>query len=280
MPGTTPFEAAELSSQFAVNGFIFPIEVLSAADALSYRTQLESLERRIEGSKLGNKDQLNYPHVIFRFANSIIRSPRILDVVENLIGPNIMVWGSTFFIKEPNSQSYVSWHQDLRYWGLDSEAVVSAWLALSPVTKENGCMRFVPGSHTGGLIEHSDTFDQANFLTRGQEAVAAIDEQKVIYVELKPGQASFHHGKLLHASSQNRSGERRIGLAINYIAPSVRQTVARTDFAMLVRGKDRFGHFQNIPSPQDDLSDDAIAWHERILRAQNEAMYAGAHSQA
>lgn len=153
--------------------------------------------------------------------------------------------------------------------------MVSAWVALSPVTKENGCMRFVPGSHRGGFLEHVDTFDESNFLTRGQEAAANIDEGKIVYVELAPGQASFHHGKLLHASAQNHSAERRIGLAINYIAPHVRQIVAKTDYAMLVRGKDRFGHLEQIPSPEDDMSEQALSWHKRILVAQNEAMYAG-----
>jgi len=207
-----------------------------------------------------------------------VRTPRILDVVESILGPDIMVWGSTFFVKEPHSESYVSWHQDLRYWGFDSDAQVSAWVALSPVTRENGCMRLVPGSHKGELVDHNDTFDESNLLTRGQEAAIPIDEQAVVHVELAPGQASFHHGRLLHASAPNRPDERRIGLAINYIAPHVRQVVAKTDFAMLVRGKDRFGHFQHVPSPAGDLTDDAVAWHRHILTAQNEALYDGANA--
>ena len=160
----------DLSTQFAKNGYVFPVEVLSPTEALAYRTQLEALEQKIQGSTLGNKEQLNYPHVIFRFAESAVRTPRILDIVEDLIGPDIMVWGATFFIKEPNTDSYVSWHQDLRYWGLDSEAMVSAWVALSPVTRDNGCMRFVPESHLGGLVDHTDTFDESNSTrsTRGR----------------------------------------------------------------------------------------------------------------
>jgi hypothetical protein len=145
-------------------------------------------------------------------------------------------------VKEPLTESFVSWHQDLRYWGLDSDAEVSAWVALSPVTEANGCMRFVPGSHTGELLPHSDTFAGDNFLTRGQEAAVEIEEEDTVLVPLEPGQASFHHGKLLHASGPNRSDERRIGFAINYISTSVRQTVAHEDFAMLVRGEDRYGH--------------------------------------
>ena len=186
-----------------------------------------------------------------------------------------MVWGSTFFIKEPRSESYVSWHQDLRYWGLNDGAVVSAWIALSSVNRANGCMRFVPESHKRGLVHHDDTFDASNFLTRGQEAAVTIDESKVVHVELAPGQASFHNGMLLHASAPNRSDDRRIGLVVNYIAPHVRQTVAKKDYAMLVRGEDRFGHFEHVSSPLCDLATEAIAQHQEIFNAQNEAMYDG-----
>lgn len=265
-----------IAEQFFEDGYAFPIDILNADETLSYRTQLESLEARLGDSTLGNKAQLNYPHVIFSFANEIVRIPAILDVVERILGPDILVWGSTFFIKEPHTESYVSWHQDLRYWGLDDvNGQVSAWIALSPVTQANGCMRFVPGSHKGDMVEHNDTFDDANFLTRGQEADVAIDDASVINVPLEPGQASFHHGKLLHASAPNRSGERRIGLAIQYIAPHVRQVVADEDFCMLVRGQDRYNHFHHVPQPARDLSEDAMSWHNRILTAQNTALYDG-----
>ena len=278
MPSPEPRQpsAAEIAARFAGDGYIFPLDVLTREQAAAYRRKLEDLERRAGGSKLGNKNQLNYAHVIFRFAHELVTHPKILDAVEAILGPDILVWGSTFFLKEPHSETFVSWHQDLRYWGLDSDAEVSAWLALGPVTEANGCMRFVPGSHTGDLLPHSDTFAEDNFLTRGQEAVVEIAEEDTVPVELAPGQASFHHGKLLHGSGPNRSDERRIGFAINYISTGVRQTVAKEDFAMLVRGEDRYGHFQLVPAPGADLSEDALAWHRHILTAQNEALYDGA----
>lgn len=110
-------ERAEIAERFAADGYFSPLHVLSAEEAASYRQELEALESTNHGSKLGNKSQLNYPHVIFRFADSIVRHLRILDAVEAILGPDILVWGSTFFIKEPHSESYISWHQDLRYWG-------------------------------------------------------------------------------------------------------------------------------------------------------------------
>ena len=267
-----------IAERFARDGFVFPLDVLDVGQAERYRRDLDALTVQAEGSRLGNKDQLNYPHVIFRFAHEIVSHPRILDAVEALLGPDILVWGATFFIKEPHTASYVSWHQDLRYWGLDSDAEVSAWLALSPVMEANGCMRFVPGSHRGALLPHLDTLADDNFLTRGQEAAVEIEEEETLCVPLSPGQASFHHGRLLHASGPNRSDQRRIGLAINYIAPQVRQVVAEQDFVMLVRGEDRYGHFTLVPPPAADLSDEAMAWHARILAAQNQAIYAGAEA--
>ena len=263
----------DIAERFTRDGYISPIDVLDSEDALSCCRELESLEARAKGEKLGNKDQVNNPHVIFRFAHRIACHPRILDAVEAILGPDILLWGSTFFIKEPHTKNYVSWHQDLRYWGLDSDAEVSAWIAITPASETNGCMRFVPGSHHGELLPHIDTFDDQSILTRGQKADIAIDEAETICVPLQPGQASFHHGNLLHSSGPNNSDERRIGFAINYIAPHVRQIVANEDFAMLVRGEDRYGNFQLVPAPDEDLSDDAMAWHEKILTTQNEAMY-------
>ena len=237
---------------------------------------MESLEQQADGTTLGNKRQLNHTHVIFRFAYRIATHPRILDAVEAVLGPDILIWGSTFFIKPPHGANFVSWHQDLRYWGLDGDAEVSAWVALTPATEASGCMRFVPGSHKGELLAHSDTFAEDNLLTRGQEAAVDVKDEETVPVPLAPGQASLHHGKLLHRSGPNRSDERRIGFAINYISPHMRQVVAREDFAMLARGTDRFGHFRLVPPPSEDLSKEALAWHLRVHAAQNEALYHGA----
>ena len=194
-----------IASNFARDGFVFPIDVMSGQKAERYRQQLESVEQAARANTPGYNDQLNYLHVILPFVHEIVSNQRILDAVESILGPDILVWGSTFFIKEPHSESFVSWHQDLRYWGLDSEDEVSAWLALSPVTEANGCMRFVPGSHRGALVDHRDSFATNNALTRGQEAVIEIADDDTICVPLAPGQISLHHGKLLHCSGPNRS---------------------------------------------------------------------------
>jgi non-heme Fe2+,alpha-ketoglutarate-dependent halogenase len=270
-----PVEAGEIAKRYARDGFFFPLDVLSRAQAADYRREFEDLERRVASSDLGNKRQLNHTHVIFRFAHRIATHPRILDAVEAILGPDILIWGSTFFIKAARSESYVSWHQDLRYWGLDGDAEVSAWVALSPADKVSGCMRFVPGSHSRDMLPHRDTFADDNLLTRGQEATVDIAEEETVLVPLEPGQASLHHGKLLHSSGPNRSDDRRIGFAINYVSPDMRQVVAKDDFAMLARGEDRYGHFSLVPPPDDDLSEAALAWHLRVHTAQNQALYQG-----
>lgn len=269
-------DLTNLAASYKKNGFYFPYDVISTEEASDSRTQLESLEQANSGFAFGNKGQLNQPHVLFKFAYDIVSNARLLDAVEAIIGPDILAWGSTYFIKDAQSPSFVSWHQDLKYWGLDNDDLVSAWVAISPVTRSNGCMRFVPGSHNLGMVDHKDTFDDTNFLTRGQEAAVDIDEDTTAYAELKPGQASFHHGRLLHASSPNHTDDRRIGLTINYIAPHMQQVVAKKDFAMLVRGEDRYGNFEMVPPPADNMTDDAIAWHNRVVMSQNDALYEGA----
>ena len=268
-------DTGAITDRYHRDGFHFPLEVLSEAQALACRAELERLERRIGEETLGNKGQLNYCHVVFRFADARVRHPRILDAVEQILGPDILCWSSTFFNKEPRTASWVSWHQDLRYWGLSGDDEVAVWLALGRVTEAHGCMRFVPGSHRLGLLEHRDTFDEENFLTRGQQAVFDVDESRAVNVELEAGQASLHHGRLLHASAPNASDERRVGFVINYIAPAMRQVVAERDYAVLVRGEDRHGHFELVPPPEHDLTPEALAWHRRILDAQAEALYEG-----
>lgn len=241
----------------------------------AYREQLDALRVEHDQRELGHKTQLNHMHIVTRFTSEIVHNERILDAVEAIIGPDILLWGSTYFIKPARSAGFVSWHQDLTYWGLeDPGAMVSAWLALGPVTRANGAMRFVPGSHLNGLATHEDHFDADNVLYRGQRAQVEIDEASVVHVELQPGEISLHHGHLLHASAPNPSAEPRIGLTMNFVAAHNRQVVAPEDYAMLLRGEDRYRHFKPVPSPDDDFSETSIAWHARVLAAQDLASFA------
>ncbi len=271
-----PVDPDQLKARFDELGYFFPLRVMSEARAADYRARLDALDNEIRQRKLGHGTQLNQMHLVACFANEIVRNPLVLDAVEAIIGPDILVWGSTFFIKPARSPGYVSWHQDLTYWGLeDPSAMVSAWLALVPVTRANGAMRFVPGSQKSGLAPHDDLFDTDNVLYRGQRARVDIDEDAVVHVELEPGEISLHHGHLLHASAPNPSAEARIGYTMNFVAPHNRQSVAPVDYAMLVRGEDRYGHFEPVPAPDSDLSDAAMEWHARVLAAQDLASFDG-----
>ena len=263
----------EQIEKYSRDGFYFPLRAMPESEAAAYRKKLEDYEAAHE--PIMKTAVRNKPHLVFTWINELIRDPGILDVVEDVLGPNILAWGTNFFIKEPHDDAFISWHQDSTYWGLSHPDVVTAWIALSDVTPENGAMRMLPGSHLLDQLPHVDTYAENNLLTRGQEVDIEINEEETIKVPLSPGQVSFHHGKLLHASAPNRSDERRIGFAINYIAPHMRQMVAEKDFAVLVRGKDRFGHFEHVPAPAADMDDEAVAWHRHILAAQNGALYEG-----
>jgi len=184
-------------------------------------------------------------------------------------GRTFWCWGTSFFIKEPRNKScvawHVAWHQDLTYWGLEPDTIVTAWIALSGSRSENGAMRVIPGTHALKIIRHRDTFSPDSLLSRGQEISVDVDEGKAVTLELEPGEMSLHHVKLIHGSEPNPSAKRRIGLAIRYLPPHVRQTAGTVDSAMLVRGVDAFGHFRAEQRPLCDLSDAAIAHHAEIV---------------
>jgi len=164
-------------------------------------------------------------------------------------------------------------------WGLDPDDVITAWVALTDANAENGYMQFLPGSHKVDQLPHVDTFHKDNLLSRGQEIAVEVDKSKGVGVELKAGEMSLHHIKLVHGSEPNRSADRRIGLAIRYIPTYVRQTKVR-DAAMLVRGTDRFRHFDYEPRPQKDLDEGAMAAHADSVARQVKALYAGTDKQA
>jgi len=164
-----------------------------------------------------------------------------------VLGPDILCWASGVFLKEPRDPAFVSWHQDAMYWGLDPADVVTAWVALTDSTARNGAMQVLPGSHRGALLAHNDTFAPDNLLSRGQEIAVPVDPALAVTLVLQAGEMSLHHVKLAHGSEANKSDDRRIGYAIRYVAPHVRQIGGARDTATLVRGVDRFGHFDPDP---------------------------------
>ena len=254
------------------DGYYAPVRVMTASDAHQYRRALEAHEAHAHQPLQGNLRHKT--HLLFTWADELVRHPKILDAVEDAIGPDILCWTTNFFIKEANSAGFVSWHQDSTYWGLDPDDVITAWVAFTEVTPENGYMQVIPGSHKMDQLPHVDSFHKDNLLSRGQEIAVEVDRSKAIGLALHAGEMSLHHIKLVHGSEANRTSDRRIGLAIRYIPTYVRQTKVR-DAAMLVRGTDKYRHFDYEPRPKADFDADAVAAHADSVARQVKALYQG-----
>ncbi|NKB50260.1 MAG: phytanoyl-CoA dioxygenase [Alphaproteobacteria bacterium] len=248
-------------AKYERDGYVSPIRAFSADVAAELRAKLEAVEAA-EGGPLSGPLRFK-PHLLYRFLDEIVYDSTILDAVEDILGPNILCWSSGFFTKEAHDAGFVSWHQDSTYWGLSAPRVTSAWIALTPSTRANGCMRVLPGTHIGDQVSHTDTNAPNNMLSRGQVIDAQIDEGAAVDIELQPGEMSLHHVRLVHGSEPNATNDRRVGFSIRYIPPDVHQTNTMRDSAGLVRGVDRFGHFEHEPKPAADRHPDALAWHAR-----------------
>ena len=254
----------QLATEYDRNGYVSGIKLLGDAEAKSHRDALERAEQT-----RGSLHYLAKVHTIFRSPLELATLPAALDIVEQLIGPDILLFNVTYIIKEAGAASHVSWHQDLTYWGLSDDDQVSMWLALSPATGETGCMKMLPGSHKQGRREHAPTQDEHNVLLQGQ-TVAGIDESESVLCPLQPGEASFHHGWTLHASTPNAGTDRRIGLNVQYIAPHVRQTKHDIDTTLLVRGEDKFNHYDaDIPATAD-FEPEAVRRHAKLQKLYEE----------
>ena len=239
-------------------GYLAPIPVIPPGEAQAMRAELEALERDWLDAGLPrplNQYKRVNAHCVIPLAARVASDPRVLDVVEGILGPDILVWSAEFFIKEPRTTQVVTMHQDLTYWGMgETSDQVTAWVALSPATRASGCMDFVPGSHKNPILPHVDSFDQNNLLSRGQEVAVEVAEADRVPIELQPGEMSLHHGLMIHGSGPNVSDDRRIAVAIRFINPRVVQNVAERDYAMLVRGVDLLGHHTHFAAPASALS--------------------------
>lgn len=272
-----PLTASQISN-YQRDGYLCPLDILSPDEAAEGRAAVEGLEREFAGKlpkPIGHYLRLN-AHFASDVPLRIARDPRVLDCVEGILGPDIMLWSCEYFIKEAKTTKIVSWHQDLTYWGMDgSDHEVTAWIALSPATAHSGCMKFVPGSHRQDLVPHSDTFAEDNLLSRGQEVAVEVNEDDAIHAEIQPGQMSLHHGRLFHGSGPNASDDRRIALVMRYIRPDTPSTGAGKDFAMLVRGMDRQGTRINVMPSPGSFTPAQMRLYDEISAAQNDVLADG-----
>lgn len=245
---------SEVGSRFERDGFAAPISVLHGADVLRIRSSFDALEAA-EGrqkAQIGLLDQ----HFDQPFVWELATHPAVLDAVEAVLGPDILLLATHFFCKYPSTsqtERFVAWHQDVTYWGLEPPLAITAWYAVDDSDAENGCMRAIPGTHRA-LREHGTSGREGNLLSINQEVpVTEAEEGQAVDLPLRAGEISLHHGMLIHGSNPNRSDRRRCGLTIRYVPPHVRvvgeNSQKRPWRAILVRGEDRFGHFPAQPTP-------------------------------
>jgi ectoine hydroxylase-related dioxygenase (phytanoyl-CoA dioxygenase family) len=196
--------------------------------------------------------------------------------MEDLMGPDLALWASVMFIKEPSSNHYVSWHQDGTYMGMNSNEFATPWIALTPSTVETGCMSMIPGSQKQNIQIHKDTFEDNNILTRGQE-IQDVDKTKAVNLILKPGEMSIHHGAIIHGSRPNKSKQRRIGFALqSYVPPTIKQIVGQNMW-MHIGGKKRQDRDSvDLARPKFDMDPKGVA--QRKLADENlfNILYKGA----
>lgn len=279
--------SAAQAAQYWRDGYLFPVTVMDETEAQDHRETLETMEAEYKDWKarglplpLATYKRIN-SHCVIPQAHRIAADPRVLDVIEGILGPDILIWSVEFFIKEAQSKSIVSMHQDLTYWGFGAvDHLLTAWIALSPATQDSGCMNFVNGSHKNPILPHTDTQNADNLLSRGQEIQVDVAPEDRVFAELQPGQMSLHHGLMIHGSGPNVSADRRIAVAIRYCTPQIAQEVAAKDYAILARGADRTGNFINFTPPRSLFAPDALNLYEEIRTAQSAALMDGAASDA
>jgi ectoine hydroxylase-related dioxygenase (phytanoyl-CoA dioxygenase family) len=272
--------SSEQVDAYRHNGYLFPLDVFGSAQVAAIRAELEQAQH--DAATLGLEDEFSQllranAQYLLPFVYHVATAPQLLDRVESILGPDLLLWSAEFFIKGAHSEKIVSWHQDLTYWGLgETDDEITAWLALSDVNVESGCMRFLPGSHHQKLLPHRDTFAANNLLSRGQEVAAEIDENQAVDVVLRPGQLSLHHGRIFHASGPNSSDQDRIGLAFRFLTPAVKQQVAQRDYAMQVRGIDAQQNWIHVAPPTRNFAPADVELYRRIRADQSLALAAGA----
>ena len=229
--------------QYKDEGFVSPINIFSKEKAKEIRDEIELIEKEMP-EELEKSGRYN-AHLISPLLDEVTRNPKILDAVQSLIGKDILVCGTTLFIKNPNEKGFVSYHQDAKYIGLEPHNWVTAWVAITDSNENNGCMRMWSGSHKDDLKEHDQKFNQGNLLTRGQ-TVKNVPEEKTTPLVLTAGQMSLHHPTTVHGSGLNKSDDRRIGFTIqSYIGTNVIQTLGKHG-VQLARGKDDFNFHEKI----------------------------------
>jgi ectoine hydroxylase-related dioxygenase (phytanoyl-CoA dioxygenase family) len=248
-----------LRERFERDGVAFPMRAISEEQAHDWLERFEFYEAMLGLKGPPRPAVLRLKaHLCFTFMFDLICNKRILDEIEQLVGPDILCVTSVIWVKNPRDGMIATWHQDSAYAGFDPGEGHLTWTAITPSTRDNGCVRFVPGTHREPLRQHDETFAADNMLSRGQ-VIRDVDEARAISAELAPGQFSIHHERTIHGSDANASDQRRIGFSGVYVPTSARSATGRRS-ALLVRGEDRYGHWDPEPVPRFDLDPVCVAF--------------------
>jgi hypothetical protein len=239
---------------FREEGWLAPLRAMDAPQAADCAARIADYEVKVGES--ANRSLKIKGHLAMPWLVEVGRNGSILDALEDLIGPDIMLFGASIFAKGGRDRAYVSWHQDSAYFGLDPHEEITAWVAFTHSNAENGALQVLPRTHLGPDLVHEETYAPDNMLARGQ-TLHIDDENRAVTIELKPGEFSLHHERTAHGSKPNRSAAPRIGFAFFYIPTHVRSTIGRRS-GTLVRGVDHHGHWDPDPLPRFDL--DPVAY--------------------
>ncbi len=255
----------EQLTYYRYNGFLFPLPALNQDEIAFFLASLEQFEDEL-GAPVAAADvkwrSHAYAHSLW--FDTLIRHPRILDVIEDVIGPDILVWTSTFFIKEPNSPTFAAWHQDGTYFGLQPKEQVCAWVALTDAGREAGCMEHLSSHGAPRQLHHAALGLKDSINRAGQTIMDPFDQSNPVAMALPAGSFSLHHELSVHRSAPNHASHRRVGIGLNYIPTHVRVDGPVRCHAMLVRGQDRYGHFDLIDPPTAERDAAALTVHQQV----------------
>jgi len=249
-------------AQYERDGFLFPIPTFTPQEVQAIADEV--LDVASTGIAGHDVPWTQKAYLLLPSLDRLICDPRLTDTVAAILGDDLLALSADLFIKQPHSKGIITWHQDVNYWELEPLDVLTAWVALTPATPENGCMRYFAEGHRARL-EHVEHPDDDNMLSRGQEIAVKIDEDQAVDVALNAGEVAFHHALAPHASGPNTTDGPRIGFAIRYAPTSIKQLAGPPISARLTRGSDQYGHFALEAGPEAALSPTALAEHLKAL---------------
>ncbi|QDT30817.1 phytanoyl-CoA dioxygenase family protein [Thalassoglobus polymorphus] len=240
----------EQVEHFNREGYVRPIPIFDDAEIKDIRSYFDELLNRViaEG---GDSYSISSAHLKYGRVYDLLKHPKIVACVTDILGENVVGWGSHFFCKMPHDGKAVAWHQDASYWPLSPSKALTVWLAIDDADIENACMKFVSGSHHVGHLTYRPS-DSGEHNVLNQTVEDPEQYGAVAYDELKAGQISLHSDLLLHGSEANNSDRRRCGLTLRYAACDVHAAMNWNEKGVLVNGQDASGHWANRERPQND----------------------------